>query len=188
MTLPDYLKHTIGLPDNTIDLLDKLFTTERLPKGHVLLKEGSKSKRFFYVEKGLARLYYLKEEKDITQNFLQECAIYLSVENVFLNQRHPYNLVLLEDSVIRSVDFSLLETYIDADINLQRLSRFLTASIIKQLAVHLHDIQFQTAQDRYHILLSTYPDILLRAPLGHIASYLGITQQTLSVIRAQRGG
>jgi CRP-like cAMP-binding protein len=186
MTLPVYLKQTIGLPEETIALLDTLFHTEELPKGHVLIKEGSRSKKFFYVEKGLLRLYYLKDGKDITQSFLQECAIYLSIENVFLNERHPYNLMLLEDSTIRSVDYSLIETYLDADVSLQRLSRFLTASIIKQLAAHLHSIQFQSASDRYKTLLNTYPDILLRAPLGHIASYLGITQQTLSVIRAQK--
>ncbi|WP_027385982.1 Crp/Fnr family transcriptional regulator [Chryseobacterium gregarium] len=187
MKLVDYLKETVGLPGDLITLLDHLFETEDLPKGHELLLEGSNSKKFFYLESGLIRLYYLKDGKDITHHFLQECSIYTPIENVFLNQYYPYNLVLVENSVIRTVDFSLIEQYVDTEPKLQRLSRFLAVSAIKQLSDQLHSIKFQTAQERYKILLQNYPGILLRVPLGHIASYLGITQQTLSVIRAESG-
>jgi CRP-like cAMP-binding protein len=186
MKLTEYLKEA-GLPDDTIELLDKLFETNELPKGHELLREGSRSKKFFYIESGLMRLYYLKDGKDITQLFLQETSVYTAIENVFLNQYYPYNLVLLESCTIRSVDFSLVESYLDTDVRLQRFSRFLAVLTIKQLATQLHSIKFQTAHERYRILLETHPNILLRAPLGHIASYLGITQQTLSVIRAEYG-
>jgi CRP-like cAMP-binding protein len=187
MKLIDYLNETVGLPKDMIILLDNLFETAELPKGHELLIEGSKSKKFFYLESGLMRLYYYKEGKDITHLFLNECSIYTPIENVFLSEYYPYNLVLLEDSIIRSIDFSMLEEYVDADPQLQRLSRFLAVSAIKQLSDQLYSIKFQTAQERYKILLENYPGILLRVPLGHIASYLGITQQTLSVIRAEYG-
>ena len=62
--------------------------------------------------------------------------------------------------------------------------RLLLVSAIKSLTERLYLVKFQTAQERYQWLLNNYPQILLRAPLGHIASLLGITQQTLSVIRA----
>lgn len=187
MKLTDYLKETVGLPSDMVTVLDHLFETEELPKGYELLVEGSNSTKFFYLESGLMRLYYLKDGKDITHLFLQECSIYTPIENVFLNQYYPCNLVLLENSVIRTVDFSVIEKYVDTHPKLQRLSRFLAVSVIKQLSDQLYSIKFQTAQERYQILLQTYPEILLRVPLGHIASYLGITQQTLSVIRAEIG-
>jgi len=187
MKLTEYLKEAAGLPGDTIELLDKLFDTEELSKGHELLREGSRSKKFFYIESGLMRLYYFREGKDITQLFLQESSIYTPIENVFLNQFYQYNLISLESCTIRSVDFSQIENYLDTDVRLQRFSRFLAVLTIKQLANQLHAIKFQTAQERYLNLLETYPNILLRAPLGHIASYLGITQQTLSVIRTEYG-
>lgn len=62
--------------------------------------------------------------------------------------------------------------------------RFLLISAIKNLTDKLYAIKFQTAQERYQLLLENYPQIILRVSLGHIASLLGITQQTLSVIRA----
>ena len=67
---------------------------------------------------------------------------------------------------------------------MEKFIRLLLVNILHTIAEKLYAIQFQTAQDRYKTLLETQPDILLRAPLGHIASYLGITQQTLSVIRS----
>ena len=48
-----------------------------------------------------------------------------------------------------------------------------------------YSLRFHTAKERYEWLLKEFPDILLHTPLGHIASYLGITQQTLSVIWGQ---
>ncbi|MDR7132450.1 CRP-like cAMP-binding protein [Algoriphagus sp. 4150] len=186
MELAEYFKQTVGLPEETVKQLDSLFDTVELPKGYELLREGSKSKKLFYMEKGLMRLFYLKDGKDITHHFFQERAMYMPIENVFLNQDYRYNIVLLENSVIRSVDFSLVEGFIDSDVKLQRLTRYLMVSVIKQLADHLFSLQFQTAKDRYSFLVETHPNILLRAPLGHIASYLGITQQTLSVIRAEK--
>ena len=67
---------------------------------------------------------------------------------------------------------------------MEKFIRLLLVNVLHTIAEKLYAIQFQTAQDRYKKLLDTQPDILLRAPLGHIASYLGITQQTLSVIRS----
>lgn len=187
MTLRDYLKKEIELPEETINRLDNLMKYEELPKGHQLFQEGSKSKKLIFVEKGILRLYYYKNDKDITHHFITENSIYTPIENVFLNEPYRYNVELIEDCVLRSVDFSTLEKHLDEDIYLQRFARLIAVSTIKMLADHLYSIQFQSAQERYNILMEKHSDILLRVPLGHIASYLGITQQTLSVIRAGKG-
>jgi hypothetical protein len=57
--------------------------------------------------------------------------------------------------------------------------------MVKLFSDRLYSLQFHTAQERYSTLLNDHSSILMRAPLGHIASYLGITQQTLSVIRSK---
>ena len=64
--------------------------------------------------------------------------------------------------------------------------RSLLIDTLKTFSDRLYAIQFQSAQERYNTLLAQYPTLLQQVSLGHIASYLGITQQTLSVIRAQR--
>lgn len=186
MNLAEYLQKEARLPKETAAMLDTMFEYNELPKGYELLKEGSKSKKVYYVEEGLMRLYYDKDGKDITQHFFLEKMVYLPIENVFLNTNLPFNLELLEKSKIRTVDYTAVETLIDENVKLQRFVQFLMISVIKEITEHLRSIQFQSAQERYNLLIEKYPNILLRAPLGHIASYLGITQQTLSVIRGAK--
>lgn len=183
MNLAQYLQKEARLPQETAIMLDSLFEYNELPKGYELLKEGSKSKKVYYVEEGLMRIYYNKDGKDITHHFFSEKMVYLPIENVFLNTSLPFNLELLEKSKIRTVDYAKVETLIDENVKLQRFVQFLMITVITELTEHLRSIQFQSAQERYNLLIEKYPNILLRAPLGHIASYLGITQQTLSVIR-----
>ena len=186
MELVDYLKKEINLPDELIKKFDSLWETKALPKGYQLLNEGTNSQKVYYVEKGILRMYYLKDGKDITQNFFEEKSFYVPVEKVFFNEYHPYSLELLENSVIKITDYSKIEELLSHHQELGKFIRFIMVGVIRNLSDRLCSIQFQTARERYRNLIATYPDILLRASLGHIASYLGITQQTLSVIRAEK--
>lgn len=185
MLLKDYFHKEVGLSCEYIDLLESLFETLELPKGYELLKAGSKSKKVFYIEKGLLRVYYYKETKDITHMFFAEKSFFAPVENIFLENNFPYYLETVEPTVLKVVDYVSIESYIDNDLKIQALVRNILTNVIKKLSQRLNSLQFQSAQERYSALLESNPDILLRAPLGDIASYLGITQQTLSVIRAK---
>ncbi len=186
MVLVEYLQKEAGLSLETAAKVDSLCLSTALPKGYQLLNEGNHSTKVYYVEKGLMRMYYLKDGKDITHDFFDEKKIYAPIENVFLNQHYPYCLEMLESGIVRTVDFLKIEKIIDSNVNLQRFARYVLVSTIKRLAEQLHAIQFQSAQERYKLLLTNHPKILLRSPLGHIASYLGITQSTLSVIRGEK--
>lgn len=185
MQLTEYLQKEAGLSAETATLLENLFDSKEYPKGHIFLKEGSYSKNLFYIEKGIVRAYYWKDDKDITQDFFTETSIIASIESIFLNQPFPYYYETLEKASIRTVDFSKVEMLMEENVKLQRFALYITTSVIKKLALRLQFLQFQTAQERYKLLLEKHPDILLRASLGHIASYLGVTQSTLSVFRAE---
>jgi hypothetical protein len=69
---------------------------------------------------------------------------------------------------------------------MERFVRMIFINTLKLTSDRLYSLQFQTAEDRYKFMMQEHPNIILRAPLGHIASYLGITQQTLSVIRGKK--
>ncbi len=187
MDLEEYLLNKIGLPQSTANIIDRQFDILELPKGHHLMYEDTNSNKIYYIEKGLLRVYYEKDGKDITHDFFAEQSIFTPIEKVFLNQEFPYRVELLEKSVIRTVEYSKIGSYLTENAKLQQFVHYLMTLMIKKLADRLYSIQFQSAQERYKILLQNYPDILLRAPLGNIASYLGITQSTLSVIRGELG-
>jgi len=186
MDLTEYLQTQAKLSAEVAQTLDELFESHDYPKGYKLVKEDSRSQKLFYVEKGIMRGYYFKDGKDITHHFFFEKDIFASIETIFLNQQQYFNVELLEDCTIRAVDYSKIEKLIETNTKLQQFQQFIMTSIILELAEHIRSIQFQSAQERYNLLMEKSPDLLLRVPLGHIASYLGITQQTLSVIRARK--
>lgn len=106
------------------------------------------------------------------------------MDNIYFHQPNHFGLEALETCRVHVAEFVQVEAIINNYPKLERFMRMLLISFLKNLSDRLYAIKFQTAQERYELLLKNYPQILLRVPLGHVASFLGITQQTLSVIRA----
>ena len=177
-------KNILNSPKNFVKSSTHIFKHEYVNKGEVLFRPESFSQKIIFIEKGLIRTYYLKDGKDITYLFLSENSFLTPIECVFFNRPAPYGWEALENCEIRVADYRDFELIFTEVPGMEKFIRLLLVNVLHTIAEKLYSIQFQTAQDRYKNLLDTQPDILLRAPLGHIASYLGITQQTLSVIRS----
>ncbi|WP_343671803.1 Crp/Fnr family transcriptional regulator [Chitinophaga sp.] len=186
MDLIGFLRQEFDLPANICSELELAFTCETLPKHHKLLLPDAMSKKVYFIESGLVRAYYIKDDKDITHSFFAENSFSLSIESVFYNTPSPHGFELLEPCTLRWIYFNDLEIYINRYNQLEKLMRVLLIDVMKKLSERMYMFQFQSAQERYKTMLEKHPDILLRAPLGHIASYIGITQQRLSVIRSQK--
>ncbi len=187
MELTAYLKQLVDISPELEHELDGAFARDVFPKRHKLLLPDNTSQKVYFFEKGLARTYYIRHDgKDITHHFFLMNSFSVGIETVFYGRPSPYGLELLEKSVVRSINYTDLEKIIDQHHNLEKLMRTVLIETLKTFSDRLSALQFQSAQERYNTLLAQYPSILQQAPLGHIASYLGITQQTLSVIRAQR--
>jgi len=182
--LLENLHEHLKLSEEFSEKFDTIFRHEYVKKGDILFRPEGFSQKIIFIEKGLIRTYYLKDGKDITYLFLSEKSFLTPVECVFYNKPAPYGWEALETCEIRTAlyrDFELLFSQVPG---MEKFIRLLLINVLQIVAEKLYSIQFQTALERYKSLIESQPDILLRAPLGHIASYLGITQQTLSVIRS----
>lgn len=184
MELTRFIQQHIQLPEEMLELTDSFFLRKEYPKGELLLRVGNRSDKLLFIEQGLSRLFYIKDGKDITHQFYPEDHFYMPVESIFQQSPTPYGFELLEKSVVRVAKYSSIESHLDKNENLQKFVRYLMMNAVITLAGRLNTLQFQSAQERYSNMMKQYPDLILRAPLGQIASYLGITQQTLSVIRS----
>ena len=184
MSLIDYIQQQTQIEKEPLEGLDAIFLVREYKKYSLLLKEGSPSQEVFFIERGIVRQFYTKEGKDITHAFYAENSFYTSLDNIYFQQPNQFGLEVLEPSKVRVAEFAQVEAVINNYPKLERFMRMLLISFLKNLSDTLYAIKFQTAQECYELLLKNYPQILLRVPLGHVASFLGITQQTLSVIRA----
>lgn len=157
--------------------------TKTYPKNNLLVKCGQFNKTVFFMEKGLARNFYLENGNAITANFYMEGKTFGSIDTIFTRQPTRYCIETLEESVITSCNYEKLENFCATSLPAANFSRFLIGNMMTQTLNRLTSLQHMTAREKYEQLLQNNPGIILRAPLGMIASYLGISQETLSRIR-----
>ena len=183
MNFINYIESIIKIsPDLRIEL-NKNFTAIDCNKGDKILQIGQRCSHLFYVEKGILRGYYFEQGKEITNWFSQEGEFATSYYS-FISQTHSLeNVVALEDSTVIQIPFIALQNLYLRFPETERIGRITELYYIK-LEERLLSIQFKTAKERYLNLIGTKPTIIQRAPLGQIASYLGISQETLSRMRA----
>ena len=134
----------------------------------------------------MARIYYYKDGTDITESFSFENNIIARVESLFTGHPSRKAIQVLEDSEIIAIDAAKLFGFYDDYPGIERLFRKIFEAGYVDTVNRMEGIQFHTAEERYKALLEEAPDLLKRVPLKHIATYLGITQVSLSRIRGHK--
>ena len=155
------------------------------PKGHFLVPEERVCNHIFFITKGVARIFYYKHDREVTEWLALDNSMFFSIRSFF--ERVPTHLIiqLLEDSELLAIHHDELIRLCDRYHEVEKLFRRIITGSLLLSQIRMESIQFETAQQRYERLIRDRPDIVQRVPLGYIASYLGITQETLSRIRAQ---
>lgn len=152
-------------------------------KGDIVVREGQFSKKVFFIVQGCSRAYYLKDGKDISDWFTFENQFMASIVSFFSNEPSPHYVEFVEDSTVLEFSKDTVDKLSQKHHDFERLISKIVTETMLGLCERLYTIQFNKAEERYKHLLSIYPFITNRIPLTHIASYLGITLETLSRIR-----
>jgi CRP-like cAMP-binding protein len=147
---------------------------------------GHTCKTIYFIKKGIARIYYFKDGIDITESFFFENSIIARVESLFTGKPSRKAIQILEDAEIIAINANKLFKLYDSFPEIERLFRKIFEAAYVETVNRIEGIQFHTAEERYNALLSEAPNVLMRVPLKYVASYLGITQVSLSRIRGHR--
>ena len=169
---------------DSIRLFAGIIERKAYNKGDIILAEGSVCHAMMYIEKGLVRQYYFKHDKEMTEPISCEQGVVICIDSYF-NQR-PTQLIVeaLEDTVIWEIPYAAMEKLASEVHDISYLYRhFLQNSLILS-QVKADMLRFESAKDRYTKLMQHSPEIVRRAPLTYIASYLQMTLETLSRARA----
>ena len=160
-----------------------LTTVLSVNKKEIIIKEGDTNTRMYFIVSGMLRAYYLKDGNDITDWFTYENDFVCSIQNFFEDIPSQHYIEALEETQLLEITkeniFHLSQKYRE----FEQLGNFSTTQTMVRLQKRIVSLQFETAQQKYLNLLKERPGIELRVPLIHIASYLGITNETLSRIR-----
>lgn len=175
----------VDLNEQEIEFITSRLVSTNLKKKEFLLREGELCKYKNYIVKGCLVMYYIDEEG-------RERVIHLAVQDHWVNDLYSYFtgqpagffIQALEDAEVLQLTRPDLDAIFS---NIPKMERFFRIRYQNSLVIQQHRIiqnQFETAGQKYQEFRQKYPDLEQRIPLKYIASYLGITQQFLSVLRA----
>jgi CRP-like cAMP-binding protein len=172
------------LTNETIDELKKHLAVAEYAKNQFLLKENQRHDFAYFIINGAARSYYLKDGTEVNTWFAFENDLVGSL-NTYHGLPSRETVELLEDAKLISINVRTVKPFISTNL---QISNFIGA-VIEEYAQFLEDrifySQFMSSKERYELLLKHEPMALQRIPLTYIASYLGISRETLSRLRAK---
>ena len=167
-----------------LDLLESILVPMKFAKGAMVLNEGEVCKNIYYIDKGLLRQFYYKNDKELTEHLGVENTIVMCIESLFREEPTHLLVEALEPTIIYALPKQRLEQVALHNVNIQILYRKILEESLILSQVHADLVRFESAQDRYKKLCKLMPQVVLRAPLVYIASYLQMTPETLSRVRA----
>lgn len=167
------------------DLVAKICIRKAL-KGEVLIQEGRVCDQLFFIEKGALRGFHYHNGREITSWFGFEDDFGTSTYS-FVSRKPGFEIVeATENSILYAITYEDLDIIYHKHPEFNYVGRLLTEKYYVDLMERTLCLQYQSAKENYEQLVVNRPKILRRASLGHIASYLGISQETLSRIRTKK--
>ena len=200
MRKDDKMKETIGknsrdiarelsrrystMTHDELDILESILVPMKFAKGDMILKEGEVCRCIYFIDKGLVRQFYIKHGKEVTEHLGDDHSVFMCIESLFKEVPTQLQVEALEPCIIYALPKDRLERMALHNVNIQILYRKILEESLILSQVHADLVRFETAQDRYRRMCKLYPQVVLRAPLLFIASYLQMTPETLSRVRA----
>ena len=152
-------------------------------KGELLYVPGSRCNHIYFVLQGLVRASYFKDDKDISCHFTKEGEVCTAIDAFFQRSKTQYQLEFLEDSYLAGIGYEDLHILFDRYPKFSQYGRELLIKEYEILVERINHLQFLSARERYDHFSEQHADLFQRVSLGHIASYLGMSQETLSRTR-----
>ncbi len=183
----DFLRSNVTLTEAQQALLFEKSRVIETERGEFVLSAGDTCKHRFFIERGAVREYSIDERgKEHLLLFAVEGWFLVNVDSVFFDQPSSYFIQAIEPSRILLIDETQVQALSRQEPAFDLFNKQLLYEHIQHLQHRITSLQSDTAEIRYQHFIKAYPELLLRIPQTMIASYLGITPESLSRIRKQQ--
>lgn len=185
MQISQILHEIYPLPKNSFSILNEHIREISFPKNHILFQANKVESKIYFIKNGIVRAYADKTDNEVTFWFGKEGEAVISMKSYVENAPGYETIETLEECNLYELNIEKLKELFQKDINIANWGRKFAEKELVKTEERLISKQFKTATERYIELMDENPDLLRRVRLNHIASYLGITQVSLSRIRAE---
>lgn len=182
-------KKITGFTDIAPESINKLFeitVAKDLKKGKLILRERRVCKTIVFVEKGYLRTYVEKDGVEINTDFTFENNFTTNLKSLRSNLGSDTNIITGEDSTIFEFDKDKLLDLYKVSPEIESFGRKLLEQLLISQEEHSNLFKIYSPTERYHYLLQHNPNFLQRVSLSQLASYLGVTRETLTRIRRKK--
>ena len=179
------LEKNVKISDNDWQVFSGKLITQTFPKKTLLLKQGQIEKHLSFIEKGIIRFFIPGDEKEITFSFSFENS-FVSAYDSFLTQTPcTYQVETLSETVLSRLTYTDLQQIYKETTAGNIVGRLSSEDLFLRKARRELTLLKDTAERRYLRLFEERPELMKSIPMKYIASYIGITPQALSRIRAR---
>ncbi|GAA4165716.1 Crp/Fnr family transcriptional regulator [Chryseobacterium ginsenosidimutans] len=182
----NYLAKVLDVPLEKVNMCSLHYEVKKVQKNQFLLQYGEVCRYIYFVEKGLLKMYSIdKNGKEHIIQFAPESWLTSDRSSLYFNEKSVYYIEAVEDSEVLLLHPDFINKLIGEFPNSLEKSDILLQKHIKSLQDRINSLLGETAEERYMKFIKMYPDLLLRVPQWMIASYLGITPESLSRVRKE---
>ncbi len=169
--------------DESVSELARCLSPCRFPKRHRLVEEGRAYGKAYFIERGMTRSYWFVDGEEITTSFSTEGGIVFSMDELYYNKVSEEYVETIEPVEAFAISIEDLHRLFSTRLDLANWGRVIHQNEYRRLHRSHKNRLTLPAKERYEAFKAEFPEVCRRAQLGYIASYLGITQSTLSRIR-----
>lgn len=180
-----YIEGYIPLNEELKRALEEVAVQISYAKNELLVEEGRTCRHLYFLKEGTVRTYFFQKGKDITHWIYPEMSVVTSWHSYIFRKPANEYIETTSDTVVIAISYDDWQELYEKYPELERFGRLMIEEQIATIDDFYKGYYFLTAKEKYELLVEFYPKILQIANLGHIASMLGISQETLSHIRGK---
>jgi CRP-like cAMP-binding protein len=184
--LVDFINKLYPLTEKIIEFMSSRTTFKKVIKGKFLLKPGEYCKDFYYIHKGILRSYIKYGEKEITIWINPEGEITTSIRSIAGSRISDEYIQVIENAELVVIPFEAMQELYEKFPEMNKVGRMLLEEYYAASEERVYIARLPNAEARYQHFINSRPELLNRIPLKYVASYLGITLETLSRLRAKK--
>lgn len=181
------IKEISAFSEKNWKILTTCLTITKLSRGEFLLKAGDFCDLVFFIHKGYCRLFQDNDGKEVNLNFHFENEFITNIKSYTKKERSEYSIQACENMVVVQIEKNkLMEQAYKSSLEFEIFGRKVLELLMMKQDEHLNLFKLYTPLQRYEYIEKNRSEILRRVPLSHIASYLGVTRETLTRIRKKK--
>ena len=182
-TLTSFLKEQLAIPEGLIQRIVAFYREEHLSKDYFLARQGKSCQRLCFLTNGYLRFYSYSREKAITHWIFGKGQLVTDVASFYLGEPAKWNIQALSDTVIQVINIEDYQRMRKTIPEWDAYEKRLLVKLMSALENRVYAFLSMSAEERFHYLLDSDPEMFNHLPLRYLASMLGMTPETLSRIR-----